>query len=141
MLIDLGKGRNRMGGSILAQVLDQVGDEVPDLDDPQDLVNLVNAVNALRAQGRILAYHDRSDGGLFAAACEMAFAGHVGVSLNVDLLVTEGDGITDSRADFGDAKNWASAGRRRAATSSRSRPCSTRSWACCCRCAPPSATR
>ncbi len=108
VLIDLGKGRNRMGGSILAQVLDQVGDEVPDLDDPQDLVNLVNAVNALRAQGRILAYHDRSDGGLFAAACEMAFAGHVGVSLNVDLLVTEGDGISDSRADFGDAKNWAS---------------------------------
>ena len=107
VLIDLGKGRHRMGGSILAQVLDQVGDDVPDLDDPKDLVNLVNAVNALRAQGRILAYHDRSDGGLFAAACEMAFAGHVGVSLNVDLLVTEGDGISDSRADFGDAKNWA----------------------------------
>jgi len=108
VLIDLGRGRNRMGGSVLAQVLDQVGHEVPDLHDPQDLVSLVNAVNALRAQGRILAYHDRSDGGLFAAACEMAFAGHVGVALNVDLLVTEGDGITDSRADYGDAKNWAS---------------------------------
>src|SRR5665647_142125 len=107
VLIDLGKGRRRMGGSILAQVLDQVGDQVPDLDDPQDLVNLVNAVNELRTQGRILAYHDRSDGGLFAAACEMAFAGHVGVALNVDLLVTEGDGISDSRADYGDAKNWA----------------------------------
>ncbi|MDB5875209.1 MAG: phosphoribosylformylglycinamidine synthase [Ramlibacter sp.] len=107
VLIDLGRGRSRMGGSILAQVLDQVGNEVPDLHDPQDLVNLVNAVNALRSQGKILAYHDRSDGGLFAAACEMAFAGHVGVSLNVDLLVTEGDGISDSRADHGDAKNWA----------------------------------
>ncbi len=107
VLIDLGRGRNRMGGSILAQVLDQVGNEVPDLHEPQDLVNLVNAVNALRAQNRILAYHDRSDGGLFAAVCEMAFAGHVGVALNVDLLVTEGDGISDSRADFGDAKNWA----------------------------------
>jgi phosphoribosylformylglycinamidine synthase len=107
VLIDLGRGRNRMGGSVLAQVLDQIGNEVPDLHEPQDLVNLVNAVNALRAQGRILAYHDRSDGGLFAAACEMAFAGHVGVSLNVDLLVTEGDGIADSRADYGDAKNWA----------------------------------
>ena len=70
-------------------------------------MRLVDAVNALRAQGRILAYHDRSDGGLFAAACEMAFAGHVGVALNVDLLVTEGDGISDSRADHGDAKNWA----------------------------------
>ncbi|MFD0667428.1 phosphoribosylformylglycinamidine synthase [Ramlibacter sp. MAHUQ-53] len=107
VLVDLGKGRNRMGGSILAQVLEQPGGAVPDLDDAQDLVNLVNAVNALRAQGRILAYHDRSDGGLLAAACEMAFAGHVGVALNVDLLVTEGDGITDSRAEYGDAKNWA----------------------------------
>jgi phosphoribosylformylglycinamidine synthase len=107
VLIDLGKGRNRMGCSILAQVLEQVGDAVPDLDDARDLVKLVDAINALRAQGKILAYHDRSDGGLFAAVCEMAFAGHVGVSLNVDLLVTEGDGITDSRADFGDAKNWA----------------------------------
>lgn len=108
VLVDLGKGRNRMGGSILAQVLEQPGGAVPDLDDAQDLVNLVNAVNALRRDGRILAYHDRSDGGLLAAACEMAFAGHVGVALNVDLLVTEGDGISDSRADYGDAKNWAS---------------------------------
>jgi phosphoribosylformylglycinamidine synthase len=106
ILVDLGRGRNRMGGSILAQVLDQVGDDVPDLEEPQDLVRLVDAVNALRAQGRILAYHDRSDGGLFAAACEMAFAGRVGLALNVDLLVTEGDGISDSRADHGDAKNW-----------------------------------
>ncbi len=107
VLIDLGRGRCRMGGSILGQVLDQPGDEVPDLDDPQDLVRLVAAVNALRAAGQVLAYHDRSDGGLLAAAAEMAFAGHVGVALNVDLLVTEGDGISDSRADFGDAKNWA----------------------------------
>ena len=107
LLVDLGRGQNRMGGSMLAQTLGQLGNEVPDLDQPQDLVNLVNAVNALRAQGQILAYHDRSDGGLFASVVEMAFAGHVGVSLNVDLLVTEGDGITDSRADVGDSKNWA----------------------------------
>lgn len=107
VLIDLGKGQNRMGGSILGQTLEQSGDVVPDVDDPQDLVNLVNAVNALRAKGQILAYHDRSDGGLLAAAAEMAFAGHVGVALNVDLLVTEGDGINDSRMDTGDAKNWA----------------------------------
>jgi phosphoribosylformylglycinamidine synthase len=107
VLIDLGRGRQRMAGSILAQTLGQSGDEVPDLDEPQDLVRLVDAVNALRAQGKILALHDRSDGGLFAAACEMAFAGHVGVALNVDLLVTEGDGISDSRAEYGDAKNWA----------------------------------
>ncbi len=96
-----------MGGSILGQVLGQAGDTVPDLDDPQDLKNLVSAVNELRAKGRILAYHDRSDGGLLATVAEMAFAGHVGVALNVDMLVTEGDGITDSRADYGDAKNWA----------------------------------
>src|SRR4051812_7465646 len=107
VLVDLGRGRKRMGGSILAQVLQQQGGEVPDLDDPQSLVRLVAAVNALRSQGRILAYHDRSDGGLFAAACEMGFAGQVGVALNVDLLVTEGDGISDSRAEYGDAKNWA----------------------------------
>jgi len=107
ILIDLGHGQNRMGGSILAQTLGQMGDAVPDLDQPQDLVNLVNAVNTLRAGGQILAYHDRSDGGLFASACEMAFAGHVGVALNVDMLVTEGDGVSDSRMDCGDAKNWA----------------------------------
>ncbi|MBT9466466.1 phosphoribosylformylglycinamidine synthase [Hydrogenophaga sp.] len=107
VLIDLGKGHHRMGGSVLAQVLGQGGGEAPDLDDAQDLISLVNAVNALRTQGQILAYHDRSDGGLLAAAAEMAFAGHVGVALNVDLLVTEGDGISDSRAEMGDAKNWA----------------------------------
>ncbi len=107
VLVDLGKGRHRMGGSMLAQVLGQPGGAVPDLDDPQDLVNLVNAVNALRAQGQILAYHDRSDGGLLACVAEMAFAGQVGVALNVDLLTLEGDGISDSRMDVGDSKNWA----------------------------------
>ncbi|ART54974.1 phosphoribosylformylglycinamidine synthase [Acidovorax carolinensis] len=108
VLVDLGKGQSRMGGSILGQTLEQSGDVAPDLDDPQDLVNLVNAVNALRAKGQILAYHDRSDGGLLAAVAEMAFAGHVGVALNVDMLVTEGDGISDSRMEVGDAKNWSS---------------------------------
>jgi phosphoribosylformylglycinamidine synthase len=111
LLIDLGKGAKRMGGSILEQVLGDAGrpsfDVVPDLHDAKDLQALVGAVNALRAKGLILAYHDRSDGGLLAAAAEMAFAGHVGVALNVDMLITEGDGISDSRADFGDAKNWA----------------------------------
>jgi phosphoribosylformylglycinamidine synthase len=107
VLIDLGKGQHRMAAGILAQTLDQVGDTVPDLDDAQDLVNLVNAVNALRAKGHILAYHDRGDGGLLATVAEMAFAGRIGVSLNVDMLVTEGDGVTDSRMDVGDSKNWA----------------------------------
>ena len=107
VLIDLGKGQHRMAASILAQTLDQVGDTVPDLDDAQDLVNLVHAVNALRTKGHILAYHDRGDGGLLATVAEMAFAGRVGVALNVDMLVLEGDGISDSRMDVGDSKNWA----------------------------------
>ena len=107
ILIDLGCGRNRMAGSMLAQVLNQYGHEVPDLDDPALLKSLIAAINQLRGEGKLLAYHDRSDGGLWATVCEMAFAGHLGVSLNVDLLVTEGDGISDSRAEVGDSKNWA----------------------------------
>jgi phosphoribosylformylglycinamidine synthase len=109
--VDLGQGRKRLAGSMLAQVLGRFGslatDGVPDLDDPLLLKNAVAAVNALRAQGRLLAYHDVSDGGLWATVCEMAFAGRLGVSLNVDILVTEGDGIGDSRAEYGDSKNWA----------------------------------
>ncbi len=114
ILIDLGQGKHRMAGSILAQTLNQFGADVPDLDDPQQLVAMVNAINELRAAGKLLAYHDRSDGGLWAAACEMAFAGQTGLSLNIDMLVTEGDGISDSRADTGDSKNWAAqvSGRR-----------------------------
>jgi phosphoribosylformylglycinamidine synthase len=111
VLIDLGHGQHRMAASILAQTLNQTGcpvkDGVPDLDDAQDLVHLVDAVNYLRSKGMILAYHDRGDGGLLATVAEMAFAGKVGVALNVDMLVTEGDGIADSRMDTGDAKNWA----------------------------------
>ncbi|MDN3921794.1 phosphoribosylformylglycinamidine synthase [Roseateles violae] len=98
ILVDLGQGRNRMGGSILAQTLNQFGGSVPDLDDAALLKNLVTAVNALRADGKLLAYHDRGDGGLWATVCEMGFAGHVGVSLNVDMLVQE--------VEEGDVKNW-----------------------------------
>src|SRR5690606_30007187 len=108
ILVDLGQGRNRLAGSILSQVLGQVGNDVPDLEEPTQLKQLVEPVNALRAQGKLLAYHDRADGGLWASICEMAFAGHTGVSLNVDMLITEGDGISDSRAEMGDSKNWAS---------------------------------
>ena len=107
VLVDLGRGRNRMGGSVLGLTLGQSGHEVPDLDDAQDLVRLVGAINTLRRDGKILAYHDRSDGGLLATVAEMAFAGQVGVALNIDMLVVEGDGISDSRMDTGDAKNWA----------------------------------
>jgi len=105
ILIDLGKGKNRLAGSVLGQVLNQEGQAVPDLDSAEDLKNLVAAINALRPQ--ILAYHDRSDGGLLATVAEMAFAGQTGVALNIDMLVAEGDGVSDSRLDTGDAKNWA----------------------------------
>ncbi|MBK6366177.1 MAG: phosphoribosylformylglycinamidine synthase [Polaromonas sp.] len=104
ILIDLGKGQNRMAGSILAQTINQFGDRVPDLDDAQDLLNLVKAISQLRSDNKVLAYHDKSDGGLLATVAEMAFAGHVGVVLNVDMLVTEGDGISDSRLESSDHK-------------------------------------
>ena len=99
ILVDLGEGRQRMGGSALAQVTQQVGDRVPDLDDPQLLVKFVEAIGRLERDGLLLAYHDRSDGGLFATACEMAFAGRCGVALNVDMLA-----IDPHAADWGDYK-------------------------------------
>ena len=83
VLVDLGAGRDRLGGSILAQTRGEFGGAVPDLDDPARLVALVDAVNSLRAEGLLTAYHDRSDGGLWAAAVEMALAGGVGVDLDV----------------------------------------------------------
>ncbi|HKW39444.1 MAG TPA: phosphoribosylformylglycinamidine synthase [Burkholderiales bacterium] len=86
VLIDLGQGRNRLGGSILAQVCAQCGDAAPDLDDPELMKRFFSAIQELNRDGLVLAYHDRSDGGLFAAACEMAFAGRSGVTLNLDLL-------------------------------------------------------
>jgi phosphoribosylformylglycinamidine synthase len=107
ILIDLGRGSKRMAGSVLANALSQEGSEVPDLHSADDLKNLVNATNQLRAEKKLLAYHDKSDGGLLACVAEMAFAGNVGISLNLDILLTEGDGISDSRADYGDSKNWA----------------------------------
>ncbi|EWT00928.1 phosphoribosylformylglycinamidine synthase [Intrasporangium oryzae NRRL B-24470] len=83
LLVDLGGGRDRLGGSMLAQVSGAFGSEVPDLDEPSRLVSLAAALAAVRAQGIDPAYHDRSDGGLWAAACEMAFAGATGVDLEV----------------------------------------------------------
>ncbi|WP_133648864.1 phosphoribosylformylglycinamidine synthase [Paraburkholderia flava] len=100
--IDLGRGKQRMGGSILAQVTQQVGDTVPDVDDPEDLKRFFAAIQALNSDGKLLAYHDRSDGGLWATVCEMAFAGHVGVSLNVDMLTLD----PNHESDYGDAKDW-----------------------------------
>ncbi len=103
LLVDLGHGRQRMGGSILAQALGQAAGPVPDLDDAADLNRLCAALAELREHGMVLAYHDRSDGGLWAAACEMAFAGRAGVALNLDLLIAAAESLPDE----GDAKNWA----------------------------------
>jgi len=85
LLIDLGQGRNRLGGSALAQVYGVSGDLPPDAD-AASLKAFFVAIQTLNRDGKILAYHDRSDGGLFATVCEMSFASHVGVSLNLDGL-------------------------------------------------------
>ncbi|QWD63154.1 phosphoribosylformylglycinamidine synthase [Polynucleobacter sp. MWH-UH2A] len=103
VLIDLGRGKNRMAGSILSQVLNQSGDTAPDLDHPEDLKNLASAIIELRKENRLLAYHDRSDGGLLACVAEMAFASHTGISINVDMIAVD----VGQEPDHGDAKNWA----------------------------------
>jgi phosphoribosylformylglycinamidine synthase len=86
ILVDLGKGRNRVGASALAQVYGKTGHHPADLDDPQALVALFDVVQDLRARKLLLAYHDRSDGGLFACLCEMAFAAHTGLRVGIDDL-------------------------------------------------------
>ncbi|MGL4767829.1 MAG: phosphoribosylformylglycinamidine synthase [Formosimonas sp.] len=99
LLIDLARGKARMGLSILAQVTRQVGDAVPDLDDAATLAAAFAAVQELNAQGYALAYHDKSDGGLFATVAEMAFAAQTSVSINADMLT-----IDPHSADAGDFK-------------------------------------
>jgi phosphoribosylformylglycinamidine synthase len=89
LCIDLGAGRNRLGGSALALAWNQVGNEVPDLDDPTRLSALFDVMQQSLADGHVIAYHDRSDGGLFTTLAEMAFAGHCG--LDVDLTPLAGD--------------------------------------------------
>ena len=83
ILVDLGKGRNRLAASALAQVYGQVGHQAPDLENPDALKAFFNAVQELRADGLILAYHDRADGGLLATLAEMSFAGHTGLTVCV----------------------------------------------------------
>ena len=103
ILIDLGRGKNRMAGSILAQVLNQSGKMAPNVDYPEDLKALAAAIIELRKQNQLLAYHDRSDGGLLACIAEMAFATHCGISINVDMIAVD----AGQEPDHGDAKNWA----------------------------------
>jgi phosphoribosylformylglycinamidine synthase len=89
ILIDLGQGKNRLGGSALAQVYKQTGNEAPDVASAAQLKGFFDTLQRLNADGRILAYHDRSDGGLFATLCEMMFAGHCGVTVDLDELCIE----------------------------------------------------
>ncbi|MDH5485206.1 MAG: phosphoribosylformylglycinamidine synthase [Gammaproteobacteria bacterium] len=86
LMIDLGLGQNRMGASSLAQVYKQVGDTPADLDDAELLKSFFAAIQQLNAEDKLLAYHDRSDGGLFVTLCEMAFAGHCGVVIETGVL-------------------------------------------------------
>ena len=110
ILIDLGRNQNRMAGSIVTQVFEQTDTHAPNVDQASDLKSFTNAIITLRERNAILAYHDRSDGGLLACIAEMAFASHCGISLNVDLLCID----PQTEPDYGDAKNWATqvSGRR-----------------------------
>lgn len=84
LLVDLGDGANRMGGSALAQCYGLAGGDAPDVDDPSTLKEFVAAMQQILSDGLALAYHDRSDGGLVAAVAEMMFAGRMGASLEIE---------------------------------------------------------
>jgi len=86
ILIDLGAGKNRLGGSVLAQVYNQLGDDCPDLDEAGLLKAFFDAIQTLNSQDKLLSYHDRSDGGLLATVAEMMFASRLGVTLTLDSL-------------------------------------------------------
>jgi phosphoribosylformylglycinamidine synthase len=89
ILIDLGRGQNRLGASILTQVYGKLGSQAPDVDDAEDLKAFFAVIQGLNADGHILSYHDRSDGGLMVTALEMAFAGHCGLNLFLDALADD----------------------------------------------------
>jgi phosphoribosylformylglycinamidine synthase len=93
LLVDLGAGKSRLGGSALAQVFGKLGDVPPDLDDPARLKGFFAAVQELAANGKILAYHDRSDGGLFVTSVEMAFAGNTGLDIDISGLPGSEDAL------------------------------------------------
>ncbi|ABR73800.1 phosphoribosylformylglycinamidine synthase [Actinobacillus succinogenes] len=86
LLIDLGEGKNRLGATVLAQVYKQLGDEPADVENAATLKGFFDAMQTLVQQGKLLAYHDRSDGGLITTLAEMAFTGHCGVSVDISAL-------------------------------------------------------
>ena len=89
LLIDLGFGKNRMGGSCLAQVFNQIGKSTPDLDDPKLFAHFFTVINRLNKDGLIVAYHDRSDGGAIVTLLEMAFASHCGLDIESSKPLSE----------------------------------------------------
>jgi len=93
ILLDLGKGQHRLGGSALAQVFGATGEITPDVDDADLLKAFFNGIRKLSREGLLLAYHDRSDGGLFATLCEMAFAGRCGLTIHLEALGHDEAGI------------------------------------------------
>ena len=86
VLVDLARGKNRMGASIAAQVYNNLGDKAPDVDSAKELRAFFETIQKLNADGKIMAYHDKSDGGLYTTLAEMAFAGHVGMTVKADAL-------------------------------------------------------
>ncbi|MDK8465039.1 phosphoribosylformylglycinamidine synthase [Marinobacter sp. SS13-12] len=89
ILIDLAAGQNRLGGSALAQVYRQMGAVAPDLDDPEDIKAFFAVIQGLNEDGKLLAYHDRSDGGLFVTLAEMSFAARSGIDIKLDGLAED----------------------------------------------------
>ncbi|MDH5518064.1 MAG: phosphoribosylformylglycinamidine synthase [Gammaproteobacteria bacterium] len=94
VLVDLSKGLNRLGASALAQVYKELGTEAPDLDHADLLKGMFKSVQALSSDGKLLAYHDRSDGGLLSTLAEMCFAGHCGATVELDNLVQKSDEVS-----------------------------------------------
>ena len=88
-LVDLGLGKNRMGGSSLAQVFNQIGNETPDLDDPALFAKFFSVINTLNKEGLVNAFHDRSDGGALVTLLEMAFASRCGLDIRTSKLLYE----------------------------------------------------
>ena len=86
ILIDLSRKGHRLGGSCLSEVYNAHDTRIPRLDDVEDLRRFADFLTQLRAAGQVMAYHDRSDGGLWATLCEMAFAARCGCSVNIDAL-------------------------------------------------------
>ncbi|MEP0073853.1 MAG: phosphoribosylformylglycinamidine synthase [Marinomonas sp.] len=93
LLIDLGAGKNRLGGSVIAQVYNKLGQQAPDVDDASALAGFFDTTQALNAEGKLLAYHDRSDGGVFATLTEMSFASHLGLNIDLDAFANTADQV------------------------------------------------